>query len=127
MRLFDHILEELDWPAIYLVSPEQFYKIEGWNPLTTDVWGGQGEISPTITVVGKPSAKMRRNIIYHEIFHHLFPNKPHWWVELAAERMAKGGGKGEYTKISGHTLDDVPSREVIVKLAKRASKRFNGG
>jgi hypothetical protein len=125
MRLFDHILEELGWPAIYLVSPEQFKELEGWNPL--DVWGGQGDKHPIITVVGKPDRKMRRNIIYHEILHHLFPRKPHWWIEVVAQKLAKGGGRGEFSIISGHTVYDVPSRDELIKLAKRASKRFNNG
>ena len=125
MRLFDHILEELGWPAIYLVSPEQFHKLEKWNP--KDVWGGAGTYHPIITVVGKPDRKTRKNIIYHEILHHIFPNRPHWWIEVASQKLARGGGRGEYSKIFGHTVYDIPNRETLVRLAKRASKRFNGG
>lgn len=123
MRLFDYILQELEWPAIYLVSPEQFHKLEQWNP--EDVWGGAGEFHPVITVVGKPDRKTRKNIIYHEILHHLFPHRPHWWIEVSAQKLARGGGRGEFSKISGHTIHDVPSREILIKLARRASKRFN--
>ena len=123
MRVFDQILQELGWPRIYLVSPEQFHEIEGWDP--SDVWGGAGDKYPVITVVGKPSTKMRKNIIYHEIFHHIFPNRPHWWIEVAAQKLARGGGRGEYTKLSGRTIYDVPDRETIIGLAKRASTRFN--
>jgi hypothetical protein len=125
MKVFDKILKELGWPRIYLVSPEQFHELEGWNP--KDVWGGQGDKFPIITVVGKPDAKMKKNIIYHEIFHHLFPNRPHWWIEVSAQKMARGGGRGEYSIQSGHTIYDVPSRKIILELARRATKRFNGG
>jgi len=125
MRIFDQILQELDWPNIYMVSPEQFHELEGWDP--SDVWGGCGDKHPVITVVGKPKTKMRRNIIYHEIFHHLFPHRPHWWIEMTAQKLARGGGRGEYSKISGHTLNDVSSREIIIKLAQRATRRFNNG
>lgn len=125
MRLFDHILKELGWPRVYLVSPEQFHELEGWNP--EDVWGGQGDKHPIITVVGSPDKKMRKNIIYHEIFHHIFPSRPHWWIEAAAQKMARGGGRGEYSVQSGHTIYDLPSREILLKLARRASKRFNEG
>lgn len=123
MKLFDHILEELGWPKIYLVSPEQFHELEGWDP--SDVWGGAGELNPVITVVGKPDRKMRKNIIYHEILHHLFPHRPHWWIEVVAQKLARGGGRGEFSKISKHTIYDIPSRDVLIKLARRATERFN--
>lgn len=123
MKLFTRILEELGWPRIFLVSPEQFHEIEGWDP--ADVWGGAGEKAPIITIVGKQSYKMRCNTIYHEILHHLFPHRPHWWIEASAQRLAKGGGRGEYSKLSGHTVYDVPNRDVLIKLSRRASDRFN--
>lgn len=123
MRLFDKILIELGNPAIFLVSPEQFHNLEGWDP--SDVWGGQGDKYPIITVVGKPDNKTRKNIIYHEILHHLFPNRPHWWIEVVAQKMARGGGRGEYSIQSGHTIYDVPNRNDIIRLAKLASIRFN--
>lgn len=128
MRLFDHILEELGWPNIYLVSPEQFKAMEGWDVHT--VYGGAGEHNPTVTIVRSFDGKVldyktRKNVLYHEILHHLFPHRPHWWIEVVAQKLANGGGRGAYSKISGHTVNDVPSRQKLVKLIKRASKRYN--
>lgn len=123
MRSFDRILAELGWPRIYLVSVEQFIQLEGWSP--KEAWGGQGDKYPVICIVGKPYPKQRLNIQYHEILHHLFPHREEWWREAVAEKLARGGGRGEWCRESGHTLDDVPDRATLVKLCIRASERWN--
>lgn len=122
MRLFDRILEELGWPEIYLVSPEQFEKLE--EP-PYEYWGMSGARHPVIAIVGKQDYKNRRNTIYHEILHLLFPHREHWWIECAAKRLARGGEHGEWSKKYGKTMDDVPDRKTIVKMCVRASRKFN--
>jgi hypothetical protein len=116
------ILAELDWPPIYFISPEQFLHIEG-----VSVKGSYGISSvryPVFTIQKGLRGKAKMNTLYHECFHILFPHWPHWKIECAAERMARGGGRGYWSVKYGKTVDDVPPRSYLLKLARRASKRM---
>ena len=106
MTLFDKILLELGSPPIFLVTPEQFLFLEGWNP-KPDTWGAAGDKYPIVCVVGKQDRKMRRNTLTHEVLHHLFPSRPHWWVEKASQVLAPGGGAGVWSEKYGKTISDV--------------------
>lgn len=122
-RTFLRILEELDWPNVYLVDPKQFEKVDGWNIRGSH--GMAGRLHPIITIARGTRGKVLRNTIYHEIAHKLFPYRPHWWIECASERLARGGGRGEWSILSGHTVDEMPPRNALLKTFRRASKRFN--
>jgi hypothetical protein len=116
------ILAELDWPPIYFISPEQFLHIEG-----VSVKGSYGISSvryPVFTIQKGLRGRVKMNTLYHEIGHLLFPNWPHWKVEAFAEKMARGGGKGYYCTKYGHSVDKLPPRSYLLKLARRASKRM---
>lgn len=123
MREFDHILAELDWPMIFLVSAKQFEKIDG------DRLEGSCGISNInyniITISRGLRGKVLKNTIWHEIFHILFPSWNHWKIEAAAERMARGGGRGVYCSRHGHTVDEMPSRKELLIRARRAALRHN--
>lgn len=121
-RTYVKILEELDWPPIYLVSPEQFEHVDG-TKLEGD-FGIAAVNQPVITIRKGLRGRVKCNVIYHEIAHHLFPSKHHWWVELFAEKMAKGGGRGYWSHKYGHTIDELPPRSVLLKLARKASGRM---
>ena len=124
---FTNILEELGWPNIYLIPIDQFIHIEGY-PNRASKRGDYGEASdfaPVVNIRTDMRGKERTNTIYHEILHPLFPNRPHWWIECAAERLARGGGRGQWSKKYGHTVDEMPSRQKLVELCRKASKRFN--
>lgn len=123
MRTYLKILEELGWPSIYLIENKQFEKVEG-----DSIKGSYGISSvdkPVITVKGGIRGRVLKNTIYHEIAHHLFPNRKHWWVECFAEKMANGGGRGYWSIKYNHSVDDLPSRGVLLKMAQEATKRFN--
>ena len=95
MRTYLKILEELDWPSIFMIESAQFEKVEG-----DSIKGNYGISSidkPVITIKGGIRGRVLKNTIYHEIAHHLFPNKKHWWIECAAERLACGGGRGYWS------------------------------
>lgn len=124
-RTFLRILEELEWPRIYLVSPKQFYHAEGDKIKGSYGMAGLGD--SIITLEKGLRGRVLANTIYHEIAHHLFPHRKHWWIECAAERLAKGGGRGYWSIQSRHTVDEMPSRNEMLKLFRRASKRFNNG
>ena len=123
MTLIDKVLADLGNPRVYYVSPEQFKVIEG-----DDVGEDCGLSSldyPIFTIAPRLKRRARKNTIYHEVLHLILPSKREWWVELASEILAKGGGKGEYTKLTGHTLTELPTRSELLKAARRASARFN--
>jgi hypothetical protein len=122
-RTFLRILEELDWPQIYLITPKQFFHVEGDS--IKGSYGMAGLNGSVITLQKGLRGRVLSNTIYHEIGHHLFPHRKHWWIECAAERLAVGGGRGYWSRKYGHTVDDVPSRNDLLKLFKQASKRFN--
>jgi hypothetical protein len=124
MREFDHILEQLDWPPIYLVSPRQFESVEGDQLMSAD--GIASVKHPIITIKRGLRGKRIVNVLWHEIGHKLFPSWRHWRIEAFAEKMARGGGKGAYCAAYGHSVDDLPSRDRLLTLAKRAARRMNG-
>jgi len=122
-RTFLRVLEELDWPRVYLVTPEQFAKVDGIK--IESAFGISSEDYPVFTVKKGIRGKVLLNVIYHEIGHILFPHRTHWWIECAAERLAGGGGRGEYSKIYGHSVDEMPARHKLIRTFKRASRKFN--
>lgn len=123
MKTYTKILKELDWPNIYLVPPEQFEHYEGVK--LNEYWGMASDFAPAITLKKGLRGRKLANVIYHEIAHHLFPYRPEWWIECFGAKMAGGGGTGYYANKWGHTIDELPSREKLLKLARRASARFN--
>lgn len=121
--MYIKILAELGYPRIYLVPPEQYEQVDGEK--LGSYCGSASVDYPVVTIHTGLSGKARRNTIYHELGHHLFPSRRHWWVECFAEKMARGGGRGYWSKQTGHTVDDLPHRSYLLKLARRASARFN--
>lgn len=122
-KTFLKILEELDYPRVYLIHPKQFEKVEGDK--INGLCGNSSVKYPIITLNKGLRGKILANTIYHEIAHHLFPHRPHWWIECYAEKMARGGGKGYYARQHGHTIDELPNRTKLLELSRKATKRFN--
>lgn len=116
------ILRELDWPPVFLISVEQYEHIDGCS-LEGD-YGISSVKYPVFAIRKGLRGRVKENVIYHEVFHVLFPHWEHWRVECAAERMARGGGRGYWSVRFDKTVDDVPSRARILELARRASKRM---
>lgn len=123
LKTYIKILEELDWPNIYLVSPQQFEHAEGDK--IKGNYGIASDYQPIVTIARGLRGRKLSNTIYHEIGHHLFKFRPHWWIECFAEKMAGGGGRGDYSVKFGHTIDELPARSALLKIAQRASRRFN--
>jgi|SRR6185369_6203996 len=121
-RMFAKILKELDYPPVFLVSEEQFAKVEG-----VSIRGSYGIASVQYRIISVQSwleGKAKENTLYHETFHILFPHKPHWWIERAAEKMAGGGGSGYWSDRFNKTPNDVPPRARILEMARKASKHM---
>jgi hypothetical protein len=125
---FNNILRELGWPRIYLITLDQYISLDPdiTHSNMRGTFGVANENFPVICIRTNLTGKVRRNTLYHEIAHQLWPNKPHWWIEAYAERMAGGGGKGYYCSKYGHSVDEMPSRKELLELSKRAVRRFNG-
>lgn len=116
------ILRELDWPPAFLISIEQYEYIDGCS-LEGD-FGISSVKYPVFAIRKGLRGRVKKNVLYHEIAHILFPSKPHWWIEAFAEKMAGGGGRGYYCQKYGHSVDELPSRSRLLKLARRASNRL---
>lgn len=134
MKTYLTILEELGWPKVYLVSDQQYRAIVGegiyrdkHNKRWKDTYDGASgdKDAPIVTLRHNLHGKVLRNTIYHEVLHILFPWQPHWWIECAAEVMARGGGKGYYSGVYGHSVADLPKREELLKRIKRQVLKFN--
>lgn len=116
------ILAELDFPPVFLISIEQYERIDGCS-LEGD-YGISSVKYPVFAIRKGLRGRVKENVIWHEVLHLLFPHWKHWRVECSAERMARGGGRGYWSAKFGKTVEDVPSRSRILELARRASKRM---
>lgn len=117
---FRQLLELLDWPPIFLVSLEQFEHVAGWRP--DGRWpGGNDARHRIITVIPGLKRKPRTNTLLHEMVHILEPNWAEWKIELVAEKIVGGGGRGEYCKLYGHTPDELPPRKSLICLLQKRS------
>jgi hypothetical protein len=121
-RTFAKIIEELGYPPVFLVSPEQFQQVEGIS--LKGSFGIASGTYPIIAIRKGLRGRVKANTLYHEAFHILFPHRPHWYIECCAEKMARGGGRGFWSVKYGKSVDDVPSRARILQLARRASERL---
>lgn len=122
VRAFDKIMRQLDWPPIYLVSTAQFESVDG-DRLMGD-FGIASADHPIITVRRGLKGKILANTLWHEIGHKLFPSRRHWWIDAFGEKMARGGGMGSYCKKYGHSVDDLPPRAELLRLARLAARRM---
>lgn len=134
MKSYLLILAELGWPRIYLVSDQQYRAIEGeglykdkHNKRWEDIYyGASGEEAPVVTLRHNLRGKELRNTIYHEILHKLYPWRKHWWIECAAEILAKGGGRGYYSRTHNHKTEDIGyDREQLLHIVRLQVKRYN--
>lgn len=135
MKSYLTIMEELGWPKIYLVPDIQFRKIDGLG-LYRDhknrrypgeyYTGISSKYEPVIALRHNLRGKELWNTIYHEILHLLYPWRKHWWIECAAEILAKGGGRGYYSDKYGHTPEDIhKTRDELLIQIRRQVVRFN--
>lgn len=125
-RGFSRIVKELNYPPVFLIPRSQFAMIEGEehkeeNDVSLTVWGLAAVDYPVITIHPWLTGLAKDNTIYHEIAHHLFPEKPHWWIDLFGEKMAGGGGRGTHADKLGFTLAALPPRSRLLKMARLRS------
>jgi hypothetical protein len=128
-RVFLKIMKQLNYPPIFLIPPKQFEMIDGEekrneNMLDAETFGIAATYYPVISVRDDIGGKTLANVIWHEIAHHLWPWRQHWWIEAFAERMADGGGKGMYCKKYGHSVADVPSKKKLLQMARRQAEKL---
>lgn len=128
LRTFLKVWAELGKPNVYLVHRKQYENVDG--PDMGDAAGISSDYAPILAVAAKWRKKPLRgkallSTIYHEIAHHLWPWRKEWWIEAFGEKMAGGGGQGFYCRKYGHTADELPPRQRLLRLAQLASARFN--
>ena len=108
-KVFLKIMRQLNYPPIFLIPPKQFEMIEGEekkedNAVGDQVFGIAAIDYPVIAVRDDIGGKTLLNVLWHEVAHHLWPWRQHWWIEAFGEKMAGGGGKGMYCEKYGHLL-----------------------
>ena len=127
--LFDDIREELGNPNIYQVSKRQFEQMESeaiGKPYQIGAsWGISSNYYPHIYIAPGMSMRARRNTIYHEMMHLMYPWRKHWWMALAGRVLADGGHRGEATPLYGHKIEELPLRTELLKQVRRQARRFN--
>ena len=128
-KVFLKIMKQLNYPPIFLIPPKQFEMLDGEekreeNKLDAITFGIAAVYYPVIAVRDDIGGKTLANVIWHEVAHHLWPWRQHWWVECFAEKMAGGGGRGDYSIKYGHTVDDLPPRHVLLRMARRQAEKL---
>lgn len=123
MNLYDRVRAELGNPHIFQVSKAQMEEMEGEE--VGNVWGYSSDYYPMIYIASGMTQKRRLNTIIHEILHLLYPHKPHWWITLAARRLAGGGHGDDGTEKFGHVLEEIPQRAQLLAQVRRQAKRYN--
>ena len=123
------IIKELDYPPAFLADHEHFAMLEGEekkseNMVNDLTWGIASPEQGVFVVHPWIEGKERSNVIYHEIAHILWPWRQHWWIEMFAEIMARGGGRGHYSKLYNKSKKDMPSRSKLLKMARRQSNKM---
>ena len=67
------------------------------------------------------TSKETKTIIWHEVAHILFPNKPHWWIECFALKMTGSTIDNSvycrYAKKYCHSTDDLGSKKALLEMA----------
>ncbi len=126
---FLKIIKELNYPPIFLIPAQQFAMIDGVENRDENMVGGEtfgiaATAYPVFAIRDDIGGKTLDNTIYHEIAHHLWPWRPHWWIDLFGEVMARGGGRGHWAMKYNKTPDDLPPREKLLKMARRQSEKL---
>lgn len=115
-KLFKNACSLLEIKCFDLEKPEDFEKITGNN-----IEGNIGFMDyghHKITVLGDLSESETDMVIHHELAHAIFPEKPHWWVEVFAHKVSKRQGKGTYTERYNHSNRDLPNRKMLIIAAR---------
>ena len=134
-RAFRTIQDELNNPPITLLTPSRFEDVLGEALGTCD-----GKMIPEFNyVTARPNRPMEeiKNTLWHEVGHCLFPQKPHWWIECFAAKLARtprrtlphfmqteagqerrGVAAGRYSASYCHDLGELPGRSSLVATAR---------
>lgn len=71
------------------------------------------------------------DVFVHELLHHLFPSRPHWWIFVASWELtdtpALRGHWYGYGKSLHAEPRQIEDRGTLIKLARNASKRIGVG
>jgi hypothetical protein len=124
IQLWENILNRIGNPPIRLVFNDEWKQITGH-----DLGNAHGRASRRHHLVGvryrgRTLAQIEETL-WHEAGHLLFPSRPHWWIECYGEKMAgTGNGQGRYSARYGHTADELPPREKLVKLSRRRAAKL---
>ena len=122
-RTFECIKWELGNPPIMLVRPSEYEQLTG---LSLGHYTGRIHFKRRLITVRYRDRELIdiNKTIYHEIAHILFPHKPHWWIECFAAKKSGSKITGRYSVRYGHSIEELPSRSELSRLAWEASDRL---
>lgn len=110
-------------PPVRLVFNNEWKEITGQNLGKALGRASREEMIIGIRYRGLDLGEIKENL-WHELGHILFPSKPHWWIECYGEIMSRhGNGAGYYSKQYGHSPSELPSREKLLVMSKKATLR----
>ena len=116
-KLFRTITEEVGNPALKLMS------ISEWGTKETIV--KQKHLSnfaeEVIILYRKEKLECVTYLLWFKILHRLHPNKPYWWLEMAANILSGYDWYGKKHKVKSIIGD----KKWLLYLCHRATVRFN--
>jgi predicted phosphoadenosine phosphosulfate sulfurtransferase len=105
-----------------LVRASEFKKITG--SALGNYLGQMSEGHKVMAVMRNVSLDEIKNTIWHEIGHFLFKSKPHWWVELYANKMSGVNSYLHFAGKYGKAKVAMPSRKKLLELSRRSAERM---
>lgn len=116
------ILAQIDNPPIRLLRPYEFRKVTGYG--VNSFLGRADRKTRVVTTKRNRGLSSIKKTLWHEIGHLLFPSKPHWWIDCFGVKMSGYNAYMHYAQKYGHCPKDLPSRNKLIELSKKATKRM---
>jgi len=144
-KLYKGIRDQIGGVGVTLIRPCQHLKLTDspyakFGKFPPGICGAASPEHNTITVPEDSSQYDVERFLWHELAHVLFPSAPHWWIEGFSARMSpfsegkwaewsakNRGAAGIASRNTGHSIDELPSREELIKLASEAARRLDQG
>ena len=125
-RFFKKICIDACSPKIRLFSIQKWNKIFPKDKINGFISGRcdtRGIIAVRYSHLG--NTKEMKDTIWHEIIHILMPSKRHWYVECAAQKLARNSRRGCWSKMYHKSMRDVPKVETLLRILRKSAARFN--
>ena len=131
-QIFNRLLKRIGNPRIILVVPDEWNKMFPNYNLNENMSACCDIENKVLTIDNNETVNEIKDSIWHEFLHILFPNAGHCWIECVAQKMIyrrknsryNHYRRGFHSKRYDYFITDVPSRQKLIKLIKKASRRI---